>query len=282
MSETSPTAARPGHDLREGAAGLPLIEFRGAGKSFANGRICATRDINLTIFQGEFVMLVGPSGCGKSTLLNMVAGIFPPTEGDVRYRGDKVVGLNRRVGYMTQQDYLLPWRTVSGNIAIPLEIAGVKRSERQERVRALVQQVGLSGFEDAYPSALSGGMRKRAALARLLAYDPETLLMDEPFGALDAQLRLRLQTELRVLSKQLGKTILFVTHDVDEAVALGDRYVVFTQRPGTIRHIHRVSLPINRQIARLKLDPLYLAECQELWEFFDPTYEADESAEVRP
>ena len=154
------------------------------------------RGIDLIVAPGEMVTLVGPSGCGKSTLLNMTAGLFGPSSGTVAYDGKPVVGINTRVGYMTQSDHLLPWRSVADNIAAPLQIAGMARAEIARRTDALIELVGLAGFARSYPSQLSGGMRKRAALARLLAYDPDTLLMDEPFGALDAQLRLRLQVEL--------------------------------------------------------------------------------------
>jgi NitT/TauT family transport system ATP-binding protein len=257
--------------------GAPLIEFRRIGKSFSQGNVEAVRDIDLVVGKGEFVILLGPSGCGKSTLLNMAAGIFPPTTGEVLYAGKPVAGLNQRVGYMTQSDHLLPWRSVAGNIAIPLEIAGLGRNVIAETVAALIARLGLGGFEKAYPSQLSGGMKKRVALARLLAYDPETLLMDEPFGALDAQLRLRLQSELRSLCKSLGKTAVFVTHDIDEAVALGDRCVVFSQRPGSIREIVTVQLRQDRRIDRLRFDPDYVAESHRLFDLLAPAIEAQDA-----
>ena len=214
------------------AARPELIRFEGFGKSFGEGpdRVVATKGVDLSIGEGEFVTLVGPSGCGKSTLLNAAAGVFKPTEGVVRYRGTAVTSYNQHVGYMTQSDHLLPWRKVAANIAVPLEIRGVARQAIRDKVAQLLDLVGLAGFANAYPSQLSGGMRKRCALARLLAYDPETLLMDEPFGALDAQLRLEMQAELCDLCLRLGKTVLFVTHDLDEAIALGDRCVVFSGR----------------------------------------------------
>lgn len=230
----------------------------------------AVTDINLSVTEGEFICLLGPSGCGKSTLLNMTAGLFQPTRGKVFYHGVPVTGINPRVGYMTQNDHLMPWRTVKGNIAVPLEIAGVPAPERAERVRDLIAQVGLKGFEASYPSQLSGGMRKRCALARLLAYDPETLLMDEPFGALDAQLRLRLQVELRSLCRRLNKTVLFVTHDVDEAVSLSDRCVVFTSRPGTIADVSPIAMAADRDITALRFDPVYQAECARIWHLLTP------------
>jgi NitT/TauT family transport system ATP-binding protein len=176
----------------------PFIRFSGVQKSFnVEGRqFVAVRNVSLEVQRGEIITLVGPSGCGKSTLLNMTAGLFGPTVGEVHYDGVEVKGVNTRVGYMTQADHLLPWRTVAGNIAVPLQIRRVPKAETEARVEELMALVGLTGFGESYPNQLSGGMRKRAAMARLMASDPETLLMDEPFGALDAQMRLTLQTEL--------------------------------------------------------------------------------------
>jgi NitT/TauT family transport system ATP-binding protein len=253
-----------------------LITFRGIGKDFKlNDTVVRAVDgVDLDVGRGEFVVLVGPSGCGKSTLLNMVAGLFAPTRGQVTYAGAPVTGVNLKTGYMTQNDHLLPWRDVIGNIATPLEIKGLSKGERQARVQHLIELVGLAGFERSYPSQLSGGMRKRTALARLLAYDPETLLLDEPFAALDAQLRLNMQIELLRISRALKKTILFVTHDLDEAVALSDRAVVFTPRPGTIRHIATTPLSRDRDLTRLRHDPGYVRMTAELWDLITPTLHA--------
>ena len=257
---------------RSGEANVPLITFAQVAKEFGTpqGPLRAVEGINLEVCRGEIVTLVGPSGCGKSTLLNMTAGLFKPTLGRVTYEGVTVSGPNRRTGYMTQNDHLLPWRNVSDNIAVPLEIAGLGRRERQARIEQLVALVGLSGFERAYPGQLSGGMRKRTALARLLAYDPETLLLDEPFAALDAQLRLAMQKELFGISRRLGKTILFVTHDLDEAVALGDRIAVFSPRPGTIREIVSSPLSRGRDIGQLRRNPDYIRLTADLWDLIAP------------
>ena len=235
----------------------PLIAFRNVGKTFhVEGRtVEAVRGVDLDIARGEFVTLVGPSGCGKSTLLNMVAGLFQPSVGSVSYTGTEVKRVNLKTGYMTQNDHLLPWRDVVGNIQVPLEIQNKPATQMRDRVQALIELVGLSGFEKSYPTQLSGGMRKRTALARLLAYDPETLLLDEPFAALDAQLRLNMQIELLHLSRRLNKSVLFVTHDLDEAAALGDRCVVFSPRPGTIRQIIQSPLPRDRDLIRLRHNP---------------------------
>lgn len=268
--------ASPREPIGSIAPAPTVISFRNVAKAFTvkGGAKQASHSINVDIQQGQVVTIVGPSGCGKSTLLNMVAGLFAPTEGQVLYSGQPVKGINGRTGYMTQSDHLLPWRDVVGNIAVPLEIRGVGKAERQARIRELVALVGLEGHEKAYPSQLSGGMRKRAALARLLAYDPETLLMDEPFAALDAQLRMRMQTELFKLSRQLKKTVLFVTHDLDEAVALGDRCLIFSGRPGTI--VRDVTIPLGdeRNILQLRKDPRYHQLCGDLWEFITPSQDA--------
>lgn len=253
---------------------IPLIRYENFGKSF--GTLVATKDVELSIRKGEFITLVGPSGCGKSTLLNAAAGVFQPTEGAVYYEGDMVTGYNRKVGYMTQSDHLLPWRTVERNIALPLEIRGLSSTQIRSRVEELIDLVGLNGFSKSYPSQLSGGMRKRCALARVLAYDPETLLMDEPFGALDAQLRLAMQVELRTLCLKLGKTVVFVTHDLDEAVALADRCVVFSERPGRVRQIMEINLPRERNLYRLRGDLQYAKLTTSVWELLAPAFEQGE------
>jgi NitT/TauT family transport system ATP-binding protein len=249
-----------------------VIVFDEVSKDFVtkNNRLRAVENINLSVRKGEILTLVGPSGCGKSTLLNMSAGLFGPTEGRIFYRGTEVHDYNLNVGYMTQSDHLFAWRDTAANIAVPLEIKGLPRAEIRDRVQALIELVGLSGFERNYPAQLSGGMRKRCALARLLAYDPETLLMDEPFAALDAQLRMRMQVEIRDLCRRLGKTAMFVTHDLDEAVAIGDRCAIFCRRPGTIVRILDVPLPPDRDILHLRRNPEYVALTAELWDMLTP------------
>lgn len=250
-----------------------VVRFDDIGKVFeARERaVRAVEHVDLSVHDGEFVTIVGPSGCGKSTLLNLAAGLLQPSEGTVTYRGKPVTTYNRATGYMTQNDHLLPWRDVVGNISVPLEIKRLPRARMRERVQALIDLVGLTGFERSYPAQLSGGMRKRTALARLLAYDPETFLMDEPFAALDAQLRLNMQIEVRRLSRRLNKTVLFVTHDLDEAAALGDRCVVFTPRPGTIRKIVDIPLAPTRDLLRLRHDPAYMAITADLWDMIAPS-----------
>ena len=210
--------------------------------------LLAVRDVSLDIQPGEFVAFLGPSGCGKSTVLNMLAGLERVTDGRVRQGDRDVRGVNTGVGYITQDDNLLPWRNLLDNVAFPLELRGVGRVERRERAHELLRSVGLGGFEKAYPYELSGGMRKRGAIARALLVDEPVILMDEPFGPLDAQTRLLLQDELLRLWSGSGKTIVFVTHDLVEAIALADRIVIFTSVPGTIKSVHKIGIPRPRDV----------------------------------
>ncbi|MPZ60410.1 MAG: ATP-binding cassette domain-containing protein [Propionibacteriales bacterium] len=205
-----------------------ILEATDVEKSFVKGdkRIVALRGFNLAVAEGSFVTVVGRSGCGKSTMLNMMAGLTKPTAGQITLRGEPVQGPRAEVGYLTQDDTLLPWREVRRNVEMPMELQGVGKRRRRETAQELIELVGLQGFEKHYPRELSGGMRRRASLARLLAGDPQTLLLDEPFGALDAQLRTDLQVELLRLWRGSGRTVVFVTHDLEEALLLGDRVVV--------------------------------------------------------
>jgi NitT/TauT family transport system ATP-binding protein len=222
----------------------------------------ALEEVDLEIPSGSFVAFIGPSGCGKTTLLNMSAGLLPPSGGSIYFRGENMKGVNTNVGFITQHDNLLPWRTVEKNIGIALEIQKVPKAERRRRVTEVIDLVGLTGFADRFPSQLSGGMQKRASLARGLVYGPSTLLMDEPFGALDAQLRLNMQNELLRIWEEDRKTIIFVTHDLDEAILLADKIVVFGTRPGRVLHVEDVPLHRPRDLAELRLDPTY----GEIWE----------------
>ena len=246
------------------------IELDSVSKSFTarERTVPALLTTRLTVSQHEFVALVGPSGCGKSTILNMIAGLSAPTSGRVLYDGEPVTQINRRVGYLTQKDTLLPWRTAAENIGIPLELAcyNVSVGERRDRVARMVDLVGLSGFENHYPGELSGGMRKRAALARTLIYGPETLLMDEPFGALDAQLKLVMHSELLRLTEHHAMTVVFVTHDLAEAIALADRVVVFGGRPGTIKTIREVAIPYPRDVFRVRFTAEFSRLYEDLWD----------------
>jgi NitT/TauT family transport system ATP-binding protein len=226
-----------------------FIVFSDVTKTFQSGSqsYTAIRDVTLSVRRGDVTMLLGPSGCGKSTLLNLTAGLIGPSQGGVTYDGVPVGGLNHRVAYMTQQDHLLPWRTVSGNVSIPLEVAGLAKRDREARLEELLSLVGLGDFAESYPNQVSGGMRKRCALARLLAADRETLLLDEPFGALDALTRAMMQRWLLDVWQKNRRTILFITHDVDEAIFLGDRVLVMTARPGSVKLEQVVDLPRPRK-----------------------------------
>ncbi|HEY0441771.1 MAG TPA: ABC transporter ATP-binding protein, partial [Xanthobacteraceae bacterium] len=213
-----------------------MIEIERVSKTFRKGSavVEAVRGIDLAIRQREIVAVIGPSGCGKSTLLNMIAGLYGPSSGRVVYKGQVVSDINTDVGYMTQKDNLLPWRSTRDNVAFPLELAGVPRAERYERADRVLKHVGLDGFETRFSNELSGGMRKRACLARMLLYGAETVLLDEPFAALDAQLKLAMHDLLLRLADESGQTVILVTHDLFEAVTLADRVIVCTRRPATV------------------------------------------------
>lgn len=224
--------------------------------------VLALRDVTFQARPGEFVSLVGPSGCGKSTCLNLLAGLDSPSDGTVAHDGDPVHGVNTSVGYITQEDNLLPWRSLRGNVELSMELRGVPRRERRDRAQEFIELVGLAGFEGHYPHQLSGGMRKRAGIIRTLVYDSGVVLMDEPFGPLDAQTRVILQAELLRLWERSRPTVLFVTHDLVEAIALSDRILVFTGNPGTIKRDYRVDLPRPR-------DPFHIHETPGFGELHD-------------
>jgi NitT/TauT family transport system ATP-binding protein len=245
------------------------IALEGASKEFV-GRgetVLALQPTSIEIARERFVALVGPSGCGKSTVLNMIAGLQQPTSGRVVYDGNPVTGPNRQVGYMTQKDTLLPWRSVADNIGLALElkIRSTSRSDRDNRVAQMIELVGLKGFERHYPGERSGGMRKRVSLARSLIYEPETLLMDEPFAALDAQLRLVMHDELLRLTRLRRMTVVFVTHDLGEAITLADLVVVFTGRPGRIKTLREIPLAHPRDAFRLRFSEDFARLHEELW-----------------
>ncbi|MER6447298.1 ABC transporter ATP-binding protein [Streptomyces venezuelae] len=204
-------------------------------------RFTALDGIDLEIEAGEFVVVVGPSGCGKSTLLDLLGGLTRPSSGRILLDGKPITGPGLDRGIVFQQYALLPWRTALGNVEFGLEATGVQRRERKARAREFLDLVGLTGFEDRHPHELSGGMRQRVAIARSLAYDPDVLLMDEPFAALDAQTRESLQDELRRIWQRTGKTVVFITHGIEEAVYLGQKVAVMTSRPGRVKEIVPIS-----------------------------------------
>ncbi len=224
------------------------IHIEHVNKVFNTGdkQVIALKDINLQIQQGEFVCLLGPSGCGKSTLLNALAGFAMPSSGAIQVQGQAVTAPGPERGMVFQEYALFPWMTVAQNIAFGLEIKGLAKPERDRIVSQLMEKLGLADFANRYPKDLSGGMRQRVAIARILALDSPIMLMDEPFGALDALTRRNLQDELLRIWAELGKTIVFVTHSIEEAVYLADRIIVMTYRPGTIKRDLQVSLPRPR------------------------------------
>jgi NitT/TauT family transport system ATP-binding protein len=233
----------------------------------------ALSDISLTIEDGAFVSVLGPSGCGKSTLLYIVGGFVRPTSGTAKMKGRTIAGPGPDRGPVFQEFALFPWKSVLGNVMYGPRQQGVKHAEAEAQARALLEMVGLKGFEDFYPKELSGGMKQRVALARTLAYHPEVLLMDEPFGALDAHTRTRLQNDLLNIWERDRKTVLFVTHSVEEAVFLSDKVVMMTGSPGRIRQIVDIDLPRPRRRTELLLDPRYQKYVVDIERMFDDSGE---------
>jgi NitT/TauT family transport system ATP-binding protein len=244
-------------------------EFRARGK--ARG-ILALDGIDLRVPAGQFCLLLGPSGCGKSTLLNIIAGFIKPTTGKVLHEGREISGPDRRRTVVFQDYALFPWMTVQQNVEFGLKSQGIPSKERAEIARHFISLVHLNGFEDRYPHEISGGMKQRAAIARALAPNPDILLMDEPFGALDAQTRVLLQEEVARIRAETGKTVLFVTHSIEEAVFLGDRIVVMSARPGRIRAEYTVPLAHPRTPATRRL-PDFVRLTQDLWESLKPEWQ---------
>ena len=239
---------------------MSVLTARGVTKRF--GDVVALKGLDVEVNEGEFVVLVGASGCGKSTLLNLFAGFERPSEGQVALHGRAIDGIDPRCGMVFQNYALFPWLTVRGNIGFGPRLRG---AEDKARVEALIEIVGIAGFGDHYPAQLSGGMKQRVALARTLANDPEVMLCDEPFAALDAMTRTVLQEELARVARVEGKTVLFITHSIDEALLLGDRIVVMTARPGRVKQELANDLPRPRT-ADLELTPRYLELKASIWE----------------
>jgi NitT/TauT family transport system ATP-binding protein len=233
-------------------------------------------DVSLDIADGEFAAVVGPSGCGKSTLLNLISGLLTPTHGRLYVSGEPVVAVRHDVGYMPARDALLPWRTVVKNVEFPLEIQRrFSANDRNDRARELLEAVGLHGFESYYPHALSQGMRQRVAIARTFATEPEVLLMDEPFSALDAQTKLQIQDLFLSMWERQHHTVLLITHDVVEAVALADKVVVFSEAPGTVRSEYYVNLSRPRSVQHLLFEePVFQDHLRKIWADLKPRSEA--------
>jgi NitT/TauT family transport system ATP-binding protein len=249
--------------------------IRGEGLSYTyltrTGETVALRDLNLTIRDGEFCSIVGPSGCGKSTLLAIISGLLQPTEGQILVDGARVRGPNERVGILLQKDHLFEWRTVLQNAELGLEIRGRGTAEARRRAHKLLESYGLGGFENSYPYQLSGGMRQRVALIRTLATDPDVLLLDEPFSALDYQTKLILERDVLRIIREQRKTALLVTHDIEEAVSMSDRVIVLSGRPAQVKNIYDIALTIAAE--RTPLNARDAAEfrtyCKSIWEDLD-------------
>ncbi|WP_291573307.1 ABC transporter ATP-binding protein [Bradyrhizobium sp.] len=250
-------------------ADLQRIAVRGLSKSFqlAGTAIEAVRDVSFSVRRGEFVALLGPSGSGKSTILNMIATLIKPSSGQILIDGRPVIPgkATPDVGYVFQRDTLFPWRTVAGNIGYGLQLSGVPAREQKDRMRACVAQAGLQGFEEAYPSTLSGGMRQRAALMRTLVVEPQVLLMDEPFGALDTHTKIDMHDVLLRIWEREQQTVLFVTHDLGEALTLADRIILLSARPGMIKDVFAVDFARPRDAVKVRETPRYAELFQHIW-----------------
>ncbi len=246
-----------------------MMEAHDVGMVFnagTSGEVRTLRNISFRLHKGEILALVGPSGCGKSTLFNIIAGLLSPTEGGVEVQGQRVEGAAGHVGYMLQKDLLLPWRTVLDNVVLGLEVRGVDRAQSQATALRLIESYGLKGFENAKPATLSGGMRQRVAFMRTLAFDPEVILLDEPFSALDFQTRLLLQGEVLRIIRERAKSVILVTHDIGEAITMADRIIVMTHRPASIRSEHVIALSdADRDPVTIRKHPLFNEYFSTIW-----------------
>jgi len=225
----------------------------------------AVEGVSFEVAGGEFVSIVGPSGCGKSTLLSLVAGLAPITEGRITTDGTPVTGVNPRLGFVFQRDALFPWKTVTQNVGLPLLFRGVDAAAARPRVEEWIARIGLTGFERYHPHQLSGGMRKRVALAMTMVYEPEIVLMDEPFGALDVQTRNLMENDLLEIWAQRRRTVMFVTHDLEEAIALSDRIVVMTASPGRVKSVYTITLPRPRSVTEIRFHPDFGRLYETIW-----------------
>lgn len=247
-----------------------VIAIDGVSKTYRtrDGDVPSLRPIDFSIDDGEFVVVVGPSGCGKTTLLRMIAGLLPPSEGEIRIEGRPVTKPHRDVGIVFQSALLLPWRTVLRNVMMPVEVKRLPREEYEPRAMALLKMVGLEGFERKFPWQLSGGMQQRTAICRALVHDPKIVLMDEPFGALDAMTRERMNVELQRIQRETRKTVFLITHSIPEAVFLADRVMVMSERPGAITAVYDVPLPRPRSLD-VMADGVFIALTQTIRRHFD-------------
>jgi len=246
----------------------PAIELSGVTKRFltADGVFTALRDLNMTIGRGEFCAVVGPTGCGKSTTLALIAGLEPISHGQIRLMGKPVQGISDRIGFVFQTDAVFPWKTVLDNVAAGPRYRGASTQQAKERARDWIRRVGLTGFEGYYPHQLSGGMRKRVALAQSLIIEPSILLMDEPFASLDVQTRALMENELLTLWASTAASVVFVTHDLEEAIALSDRVFVFSAGPATVKGTYPVDLPRPRNVSEIRFEPRFARIYEEIWQ----------------
>ena len=251
--------------MEKAAVELDEVSLIFGGDDPRDEPVVAVTDVSISIPSGQFVAVVGPSGCGKTTILNMLAGLIPATRGSVRRHGVEVDGPSKDIGYMLARSALSPWRTARKNVELGLEIRGVGKSERRRRSMELLEKLRLENFADSFPSQLSQGMNQRVAIARTLALDPDLWLMDEPFGALDAQTRLTVQAEFVDLWERDTKTVIFVTHDLEEAVLLADRVIVITARPGRIKSDTIIDLPRPRVLDELRFDENFKEAEHRIW-----------------
>ena len=245
------------------------IELRDVTKRFLTpgGQVyTAIQDITLSVAPGEFCAVVGPTGCGKSTTLSLISGLEPASEGLVQVMGQPVQGIDPRIGYVFQTDAVFPWKNVLSNVATGPLFRGQRKAEAMAHAREWIGRVGLAGFEDRYPHQLSGGMRKRVALAQTLINEPQILLMDEPFSALDVQTRTLMEDELLQMWSSLNASVVFVTHDLEEAIALSDRVCVLTAGPATVKGIYTIDLPRPRKVEEIRFEPLFVELYQHIWE----------------
>jgi len=248
----------------------PIIDIVNLSKGYNSRgmKVAALQNVSMSVEPGSFTTLIGPSGCGKSTILKIIAGIALPYDGDVRYKGQTVSEINTDVGFVTQDSNLFPWLTLIENVELGLKIHGTPAAQRRAEAKRFIETMDLNGFENHYPYELSGGMQKRGSIIRTLIYDPDIILMDEPFGPLDAQTRLLLQDELLRIWDRSRKTILFVTHDLTEAIALSDKVVLMTKRPGTVKRAFDVSLPRPRNVFEIHKENGFTDLYHEIWECF--------------
>jgi NitT/TauT family transport system ATP-binding protein len=263
---------REPHDAPPMTTIAPLLEFDGIVQDFASPSrprgLRVLDGISFAVRPGQFTAVVGPSGCGKSTLLHMAAGLLQPTGGDVRHGGASVRAINRQVGFVPQQAQLFPWKTLFQNVELPLLLRGVPAAQRASRVRAALEQVGLAGFGAHYPHQLSGGMQKRGSIARTLIYTPDVVLMDEPFGALDAQTRMVMQDDLQNLRARQTTTVLFVTHDLAEAILLADNVVLLSRQPTRVKANITIDLPRPRDVFEPHRTPGFTQTYERVWAEF--------------